>query len=54
VILATLAIVVWHLYATIVNPDVFPLNRAMTRGMLIYEEMLREYPRSLLNLKEDR
>src|SRR5262249_28901545 len=31
-ILAVGAIVIWHLYATVVNPDVFPLNRAMTRG----------------------
>jgi hypothetical protein len=46
-ILATLAIVVWHLYATIINPDVFPLNRAMTRGTLTHEEMLREHPRDL-------
>jgi cytochrome b subunit of formate dehydrogenase len=46
-ILATLAIVVWHLYATIVNPDVFPLNRAMIRGTLTYEEMLWDHPRDL-------
>jgi hypothetical protein len=46
-ILATLAIVVWHLYATMINPDVFPLNQAMTRGTLTYEEMLREHPRDL-------
>jgi cytochrome b subunit of formate dehydrogenase len=42
--LAGLAIVVWHFYYTIVNPDVFPLNRAMTRGTVTYEEMLREHP----------
>jgi thiosulfate reductase cytochrome b subunit len=42
--LAGLSIVVWHLYATVVNPDVFPLNRAMTRGTLTSEEMLREHP----------
>jgi hypothetical protein len=46
-ILAILAIVVRHLYATIVNPDVFPLNRAMTRGTLTYEEMLRDHPHDL-------
>lgn len=43
-ILAVGAIVVWHLYATVVNPDVFPLNRAMTRGTLTYEEMVRDHP----------
>lgn len=43
-ILAGLSIVVWHLYSTVVNPDVFPLSRAMTRGTLTHEEMLREHP----------
>ena len=46
-ILAMLAIVVWHLYATIVNPEVFPLNRAMTRGTLTNEALLREARRDL-------
>jgi hypothetical protein len=30
----TLAMVIWHLYATSVHPEVFLLNRAMTRGTL--------------------
>lgn len=42
--LAVLAIVVWHFYYVIINPDVFPLNPAMIRGVLTYEEMLREHP----------
>jgi cytochrome b subunit of formate dehydrogenase len=42
--LAVLAIVVWHLYYVVVNPDVFPLNRAMTRGTLTAAEMAREHP----------
>jgi hypothetical protein len=33
-ILATLAMVIWHLYAASVHPEVFPLNQAMTRGTL--------------------
>lgn len=41
--LAVSAIVVWHFYYVIVNPDVFPLNQSMTRGTLNYEEMLREH-----------
>ena len=45
--LAVLAIIVWHFYYVIVNPDVFPLNPAMTRGTLTYEEMLREHPLDL-------
>ena len=46
-LLATLAIVVWHLYSTVLSPDVFPLNRAMTRGTLTHEEMVREHPREI-------
>jgi cytochrome b subunit of formate dehydrogenase len=42
--LAVLAIVVWHLYYVMINPDVFPLNRAMTRGTLTAAEMEREHP----------
>jgi len=30
-----LAIAVWSQYATIMHPEVFPRNRAMTRGTLI-------------------
>jgi hypothetical protein len=29
-----MAMVIWHLYAMIVHPEVFPLHRAMTRGTL--------------------
>ena len=46
-ILATLAIVVWHFYYTILNPDVFPLSRAMITGTLSREEMEREHPAEL-------
>lgn len=49
--LAGLAILVWHLYYTVVNPDVFPLNRAMTRGTLTDEEMVRDHP---LDIKEEK
>ena len=45
--LAVLAIVVWHLYYVVVNPDVFPLNRAMIRGTLTAAEMEREHPLAL-------
>ena len=45
--LAVLAIVVWHLYYVVINPDVFPLNRAMTRGTLTVAEMQREHPLDL-------
>jgi hypothetical protein len=31
-LLATLAIVVWHLYSAIFDPDVYPLNTAFLTG----------------------
>lgn len=46
-ILATLAILVWHFYFTILNPDVFPGSKAMITGELTGEEMAREHPREL-------
>jgi cytochrome b subunit of formate dehydrogenase len=46
-VLASLFIVVWHFYWTMVNPDVFPLSRVMTNGRLTREEMEREHPLEL-------
>lgn len=46
-ILATLAIVVWHFYFTMFNPDVFPLSRTMITGELSREEMEREHGQEL-------
>lgn len=46
-ILATLAIVVWHFYFTMFNPDVFPISKAMVTGELTLEEMEREHPQEL-------
>ena len=46
-ILATLAILVWHLYFTMFNPDVFPVSKAMITGEVTREEMEREHPREL-------
>lgn len=48
--LAVLFIVVSHLYFVVVNPDVFPLNRAMTRGTLTAAEMEREHAQELEGL----
>ena len=44
-VLATLAIVVWHFYFTMLNPDVFPISKAMVTGHVTREEMEREHPR---------
>ena len=46
-LLATLFILVWHFYWTMLNPDVFPMSRAMTSGRLTREEMEREHPLEL-------
>ena len=42
-ILAALAIVVWHFYFTIFNPDVFPLSKTMITGDMSRDEMEREH-----------
>lgn len=41
--LATLAIVVWHFYYVIFNPDVYPMNTSMLDGKLTEREMRDEY-----------
>jgi cytochrome b subunit of formate dehydrogenase len=47
--LATLAIVVWHFYFVIFNPDSYPINLAFWKGTMTEEEMAEEHP---LELKE--
>ncbi len=51
-ILATLAIVVWHFYFVIFNPDVYPMNLSWLTGYLSEEEMLEEHPAWLAELKD--
>lgn len=46
-ILASLAIVVWHFYFVIYNPEVYPLNKAFITGFLTREEMEHEHPLEL-------
>ena len=50
-ILATLAIVVWHFYFVIFNPDVYPMNLAWLTGRMSEKEMLEEHPAELARLK---
>ncbi|MBI3578330.1 MAG: cytochrome b/b6 domain-containing protein, partial [Ignavibacteriales bacterium] len=45
--LATLAIIVWHFYFVIFNPEVYPLNVAFWKGTLTEEEMEDEHPLEL-------
>jgi formate dehydrogenase gamma subunit len=46
-ILASLAIVAWHFYFVIYNPDVYPINKAFITGYLTREEMEHEHPLEL-------
>jgi cytochrome b subunit of formate dehydrogenase len=49
--LATLAIIVWHFYFVIFNPDIYPINLAFWKGTLTEREMLDEHPLELEKLK---
>jgi formate dehydrogenase gamma subunit len=43
-ILACLAIVIWHFYHVIFDPDVYPLNRACVNGRVSREWYAKEHP----------
>jgi formate dehydrogenase gamma subunit len=43
-VLACLAILVWHLYHVIFDPDVYPLNRAVLDGRVSREWLEEEHP----------
>ncbi len=45
--LATLSIIVWHLYFVMFNPDIYPINLAFWKGTLTEEEMEEEHPLEL-------
>jgi predicted CXXCH cytochrome family protein len=49
--LAALAIVVWHLYFVILNPDVYPMNMAWITGKISEQEMEEEHPLELERLR---
>ena len=42
-ILATLAIIVWHLYQVLLDPDVYPMNWAWWDGKMSFEHYLEEH-----------
>lgn len=50
--LATLAIIVWHFYFVIFNPDTYPINLAFWKGTLTEEEMEEEHALELQSLKQ--
>lgn len=49
--LATLAIIVWHFYFVIFNPEVYPMNLAWIKGTITEAEMAEEHPLELQRLK---
>lgn len=51
--LASLAILVWHFYFVMLNPDVYPLNKALITGTLTEEEMEHEHPVELEKIKKE-
>ncbi|MGE5315379.1 MAG: cytochrome b/b6 domain-containing protein [Acidobacteriota bacterium] len=51
--LAALAILVWHFYFIIFNPDIYPMNLAWIRGTISEEEMYDEHPLELERIKEE-
>jgi cytochrome b subunit of formate dehydrogenase len=53
-ILATLAILVWHIYFVIFNPDVYPMNLAWLKGTITEEEMEDEHPLELERIRRER
>ncbi len=43
-VLATLAILVWHMYSTVFNPEVYPMNPSWLTGRMPEEMYRREHP----------
>ena len=50
-VLATLAIIVWHFYFVIFNPEVYPMNLSWLTGRMSEHEMLEEHPLQLAAMK---
>lgn len=50
-ILATLAIIVWHFYFVIFNPEVYPMNLTWLTGWMSEREMHEEHPEELARIK---
>jgi cytochrome b subunit of formate dehydrogenase len=50
--LASLAILVWHLYFVVFNPEIYPMNMAWLTGKLTEREMQEEHPLELERIRE--
>jgi cytochrome b subunit of formate dehydrogenase len=51
-ILATLAIIVWHLYGVIFDPDAYPMNWAWYDGKMSIEHYEHEHPLDLMAIEK--
>src|SRR5271157_928602 len=51
-ILATLAIIVWHLYSVILDPDAYPMNWAWFDGKMSIEHYEHEHPLDLVAIEK--
>jgi formate dehydrogenase gamma subunit len=52
--LAFLAILIWHIYYVIFNPDIYPMNLAWLKGTITEKEMAEEHPLELNALKRQK
>jgi len=52
-VLATLAIIVWHFYFVIFNPDVYPMNLSWLTGRLSEREMREDHPLELDRIRAE-
>src|ERR1019366_6359289 len=53
-VLATLAIVVWHFYFVIFNPDVYPMNLSWLTGWLSEKGIREDHPLELERIEAER
>ena len=53
-VLATLAIIVWHFYFVIFNPDVYPMNLSWLTGRLSEKEMREDHPLELERIEAEK
>jgi predicted CXXCH cytochrome family protein len=53
-VLATLAIIAWHFYFVIFNPDIYPMNLSWLTGWLSGKEMMEDHPLELERIETER
>ena len=51
--LATLAILIWHMYSTLFNPHVYPMNTSWLTGKMPEDMYKREHPEHLEEAKKE-